>query len=205
MNYFDRYKKLIKSFTLAEIIVAIVIMSIFFGVLIASLWQHLSILETTRIIDSFQKDARMAIIKISKDIRQTIPEQITINKDTPYANTDQIVYHLPTLYANSAPIYNDTCPAVCVPPCLQWDTANAVSIMVDAGNPGRLIRTDAAGTTVIAENVSGILFVDRFQNPNLYRKELKITVKFATNAFGSQAHTYNSTTSINMRNYDCAE
>jgi type II secretory pathway pseudopilin PulG len=184
-------KKFIPAFTLIEIIVTTTMMAVMALILATSLVQSNSILQTNKIINTFQNDARLTIIKMSKDLRRTNLSQITIQKNTPIAGYDKLIYHLPSVDANNAPIVNSG--------ALQWD-ANNVVIAIDAANAGRLIRTDANGTATLAKNVNYITFRDINDIPQLALRELKISLGFRTTSFGNRIHNYNSTTVINMRN-----
>ena len=184
-------KQLLPAFTVAELVVSATIMAVLALILAASFIQSNSILQTNRIINTFQNDAHLAIVKMSKDLRRTTLAQITIQKNTPLAGYDQLTYHLPSLDANNA-------PAV-VNGAVQWN-ANNVVIAIDAGNTGRLIRTDPDSTTILANNVNFITFRDINDIPQLPLRELKISLGFRTVSFGSRVHNYNSTTVINMRN-----
>ena len=179
------------AFTVAEMIVAAVVTAILVLIMAAGLIQNYSIFQTNRVINTFQNDARLSIIKMSKDLRRTSLTQITIQKNTPLSGYDKLTYHLPSLDANNAPSVSNG--------ALLWD-ANNVVISIDAGNAGRLIRTDANGTTVLANNVNFITFRDINDIPQLYLRELKVALGLQTTSFGNRTLNYNSTTVINMRN-----
>jgi len=184
-------EKTASAFTIAEMVVAAVITAVLALIMAASLMQSNSILQTNRIINTFQNDARLAITKMSKDLRRTSLAQITIQKNTPLAGYDQLTYHLPLFDAGNTPIV--------VNGALQWD-ANNVVIAIDAGNAGSLIRTDSSSTVVLANNVAFITFRDINDIPQLPSRELKISMGLQAASFGNRAHNYNATTVINMRN-----
>ena len=191
MRNFSIKKKFIPAFTLMEIIVTTTMMAVMALILAASLVQSNSILQTNKIINTFQNDSRLTIVKMSKDLRRTNLSQITIQKNTPVAGYDKLIYHLPSVDATNTPVV--------INGAVQWD-ANNVVIAIDAVTAGRLIRTDANGTTVLANNVNYITFRDINDIPQLALRELKISLGFRTTSFGSRLHNYNSTTVINMRN-----
>ena len=187
-------KKIIRTnaaFTLMEMIIAATIMAVLALVLVAGMAQNFSILQTNKVITTLQNDAHLAILKMSKDLRRTALSQITITNDSPIAGCDTLTYHLPSLDANNAPAI--------VSGNVQWD-ANAVTIGIDAANAGRLIRIDVNGTTTLANNVKFITFRDINDIPQLFMRELKISLGFEATSFGGRTHNYNSTTVINMRN-----
>jgi competence protein ComGC len=190
-RYINKGKKTTAAFTVVEMIVAATIMVTLTLAIVAGFTQNYSILQTNKVVNMLQNNARLATIKMTKDLRRTTLAQITIQKNTPLAGSDKLTYHLPSVDANSAPIV--------VNGILQWD-ANTVVIAIDATNPGNLVRTDANGTTVLTNNVNYITFRDINDIPQLYLSELKIGLGLQAASVGNRILNYNSTTVINMRN-----
>jgi len=176
---------------MAELIVGAAIMAVLVLIMVVGLTQNYSILQTSKVINNFQNDARIAIIKIAKDLRRTTLTQIAIQKNIPSAGCDKLTYHLPLLDANNTPSVSNG--------VLLWDS-NSIVVLLDANNAGNLIRTDASGTTILARNVKYITFNDINNIPQLPLSELKIALGFQATSFGNRTLNYNSTTVINMRN-----
>ena len=177
-----------KSFTVVELIVAAAIMVIFGALLVTGLTQNYSVFQTNNIVNAFQNDARLSILKINKDLRRSAPTQIAITKNHPVAGTDRLIYHLPGLDANADPIVSGG--------TLQWNTDD-IALYVSSGN---LVRADTSGTEVLAKNVKAITFIDINQDPDLYMDELKFSLEFEAAGYGSRQHRHKTTSVVNMRN-----
>jgi hypothetical protein len=183
MNYTTK-----KSFTVMEIIVAATLMVSFSLLLVAGLTQNYETFQTNNIINTFQNDARLSIYKLRKEINRTSWARISITKNTPATGTDQLTFRLPQVDGNNDPII--------VSNSIAW-SANQITINVLGGN---LVRTDTAGTTILARNVKAVTFTDVAQNAALYIPELKLTIEFESQGFAGRLHSYKTTAIINMRN-----
>jgi len=180
-----------KAFTVAELIVASVIMVSLVGILVAGFSQNYAAFQSSNIVNSFQNDARLAALQISKDLRRTNLSKLSITKNTPWAGTDSITYKLPSADANNDPVISGG--------SIQWDS-NSITIAVDAANAGELVRSGPDGTRALAHNIKAITFTSINQSNQLYLDELKVGLHFEALGFRGRKHNFNSTFIVDMRN-----
>lgn len=180
-----------KGFSLVEVLVVMVMTSLLVGVLFTILLQGHAMFRTSGITASISNNARQAITLVSSELKRTSASQISITQNMPAAGTDKIVYHLPALDGSNEPLVTAG--------TLQWNP-NDIEIMIDPGNPGRLIRIDATGTYTLANNVKTIRFIDRSIQSSLYMDELKIILEMEKISADKRVHTMTTTSVLNMRN-----
>ena len=181
-----------RGFTLMELLVVAIILTVFIAVLSVAVLQARSVFETTDILVKLQENVRLAVRKMSADLRRTAPGQISITQNIPVAGTDRIVYFLPMdAGGDGNPDYtiNGT----------TW-SASATTISLDAGGTGRLLKTVGGDTLILAQNVKSVRFIDSSINSSLYLDEVQIVMELEDTSFEGRVHNIVSTSVINMRN-----
>jgi len=182
-----------RGITLVEILVSTVICALLFGILAAAAIESSSVFQTADVLAILQADARLALIKMVSDLRETSLSQIAIAKDTPIVNTDTIQYYLP-LDANLDGVPDDLTRSS----SNFWDL-NIITISFDPSTKS-LIKNKGTNIDVLANYIKGIYFFDYTLDNTLSMNELKIILELEKAT--SQGHVYNTnyTAVVSMRN-----
>ncbi len=183
--------KNIKGFTLAEILVVAVLIFILIAALIGALNTTFSIFLFTDITAELNSESRLAIRLMSEELRNTSQGEIVITQDYPVVGTDRIVYSLLPLVGGVPPIIGGE---------PDWSSAVSVTISLD-DTTNELIRTDdTPQTSVIAEYVKRVNFIDRSIDASLYLDELRIILELERSDARGKLYNAVSTMTVNMRN-----
>jgi len=181
-----------KAFTLMEVLVVTIIMGVFITILSTALVQTRSVFETTDILVKLQENTRLAIVKLSNDLIRTSSTQISITQNSPSLGTDRIVYFLPQdADSNGIPDYtiNGT----------QWDISS-ITVSLDSSGTGRLLKNQGADTTILAQNVKSVRFIDHNIDSSLYLDELHMVLEMENTSYEGRVYNLTSTSVVNMRN-----
>ena len=71
-----------KGFTLAEVLMVAIITAILMGVMLAAVVQSHSIIETTNTLTLLRQEKRLAVSKLSNELRGTSLSEITITQNS---------------------------------------------------------------------------------------------------------------------------
>ncbi len=179
------------GFTLVEILLVGAITVVLVGILTATLLQLRSVFQSGDILISLQADGRQAIGSLTSDLRRTAFNQMMITQNSPSPGTDIIVFRIP------ADSDGDDLPDL-ISDVLQWDPTD-ITISLDTTN-SRLIKTFGSATSVLANNVKRINFLDHALAPALNIDELKIVLELQKANKEGRVYNYTSTAIIDMRN-----
>ncbi|RKY42973.1 MAG: hypothetical protein DRP85_01205 [Candidatus Makaraimicrobium thalassicum] len=187
-----------KGFTLTELLFVCIILIVMIVALVGALVGMNSVFHAITDTAAIENEARVAGYLIGRDLRRTSPWPITVvTQDSPFSGTDVITYKLPVMLDTDSDGVPDT-PDL-TGGSIQWN-ATPVSIGLDPADTSRLIRTEGAQTTLLAENVKSIRFLSHSEDAALYFDELKIILELEkTNAMGRKYNTV-STSIVDMRN-----
>ncbi len=181
-----------KAFTLAEVLIVAIIISILMGVMLAAVIQSHAIIETTNTLTLLRQEKRLAVSKLSNELRNTSLSEITITQDSPASGTDKIEYYLP------ADSDHDGVPDLSSGDIV-WDTANHITIELDTSSH-ELKRTEGSNVTVLARYVKSIRFLDHSLQSSLYLNELKVTLEMEKTSYQGRVYNISSTFTVYMRN-----
>lgn len=178
------------GFTLAEILIALVISTILMAMLATTLIQTQAVYSLTDISADLNANSRLAINKMSAELRRTSTSQVTISKNSPFSGTDRITYRTPLLNASGEPLLSGL--------NLVW--SNDTEITVDPINRNRLIKTRDGASAVLAQNVTSVRFIDMAQSPaTIDQDELKIYLTMNKRGY-RQNVTVTTVSTVDMRN-----
>ena len=180
-----------KGFTLAEVLMVAIITAILMGVMLAAVVQSHSIIETTNTLTLLRQEKRLAVSKLSNELRGTSLSEITITQNSPASGTDTITYHLP------ADADHDGVPDLSSSVNIVWGTD--ITIELDPSSH-ELKRTKDGNVTVLARYVKSVRFLDHSLQPSLYLDELKVTLEMEKTSYQGRVYDISSTFIVYMRN-----
>ena len=184
--------KVSRAFSLMEVLIAAVIMLAFMTILAIAIVQTRSVFEATDIIIGLQENARLAITKMSNDLRRTSLVQVSITQNIPSSGTDRIVYFLPQdADGDDVPDYNIN--------GTQWDI-NSIAISLDPLGTGKLFKSAGGTVSILAHNVKSVRFRDHSTDSSLYLDELQIVLEMEQTSYEGRVYNFTSTSVVNMRN-----
>jgi hypothetical protein len=186
-----------KGVTLTELLWVSAILVIVMAALVVSLVGLQSIFQAIKETAMIETEARVAGRMIAWELKETSRGRITITQNTPLAGTDEIEYYLPVMVDTDTDGKPDT-PSV-VGGSIQWD-ATPVTIALEPGNTGRLLRTEGAYQIVLANNVRRIKFSSNDLDPDLFPDELEIILELEKTGFAGRAYNTAATFFVDMRN-----
>ena len=190
-----------KGFTLAEVLIVAIIISILMGVMLAAVIQSHAIIETTNTLTLLRQEKRLAVSKLSNELRNTSLKDcqeytspceegrcITITQDSPASGTDKIEYCLP------ADSDHDGVPDLSSDCKITWCTKHTIELDTSSHELKR------NNVTVLARYVKNIRFLDHSLQPSLYLNELKVTLEMEKTSYQGRVYNISSTFIIYVRN-----
>ena len=182
-----------RGFTLLEVLIATIICALLFGILSAAILESRSIFQTSDILATLQAGTRLAILRMTSDLRRTSISQINIIQNSPIVNTDTITYSLP-LDVDLDGIPDDLTRST---PNF-WDS-NIVTISFDP-TTNSLLKSAGGNIVVLASNVKRINFLDYTLDTSLSMDELKIILDLEKATYKGRIYNKNSTSIVSTRN-----
>ncbi|MGB2630114.1 MAG: hypothetical protein WBD24_04090 [Candidatus Omnitrophota bacterium] len=186
-----------KGVTFTELLWVSAILVIVMAALVVSLVGLQSIFQAIKETAMIETGVRVAGRMIAWELKETSRGRITITQNTPLAGTDEIEYYLPVMVDTNTDGKPDT-PSV-VGGSIQWD-ATPVTIALEPGDMGRLLRTEGAAQIVLANNVRRIKFLSNDLDPDLFPDELKIILELEKTGFTGRTYNTVATFFVDMRN-----
>ena len=186
-----------KGVSLTELLWVTAILVIVIAALTVSLMGLQSIFQAIKETAMIETEARVAGRVIAWELKETSRNRITITQNTPAAGTDVIEYYLPVMVDTDTDGKPDT-PSI-AGGSIQWD-ATPVTIALEPGDTGRLLRTEGADQTVLADNVKRINFLSNDLDSDLSPDELEITLELEKAGFSGRTYNTAVTFFIDMRN-----
>lgn len=181
-NHCGKIKNLLPAMTLIEMIIAVSVMTMLFGVLTTCVIEIQGLSQTSDAMNLLQHEARVAIARISQDLRKAAPSKINIKPP----NNDEIQYTKPKI-ANATPSITDF--------IMDWDPA-AYRIRMDPSGTKGLISEQGGVDTVLAPHVQAI----KFFNSTAYPLELKVVLNLTYTDNRQKTYNFTAISIINMRN-----
>lgn len=177
-----------RGLTLIEIVVVTAIGAGLMGLILTILLQTRGTFQNSESTVAMQENARLIIAKLSQELRNSSPNQISITQNSPASGTDTLVYHL----AKDAD--GNDIPDLTAGDAIDW--GNAITIQVNPAEK-RLYKN---GSEILGNNIKSINFTNHAMDGSLYTNELKIDVEMEITAAGGKVYNITISSTVNMRN-----
>ena len=181
------------GFTITEFIFSSLLTVMMLIVVIAILFTAKVNFQFADIKSTLQSGARLAIRKTVNDLRLSDPSRVTVTRNSPVSGSDKVDYSiLPDADNDGIPDMNGS---------EEPDLANAInrSISLESASK-RLIQIEGVKTTVLADNVKSVNFVNHQIAPALYLEEIQIILQLEKKDASGRAHNVAVTAVLNVRN-----